>query len=185
MSMIPLRRPVAGQVRVSIDATGSMVAATVTEVGLAADGFVRGDRVAFVPSLDDNPVVEVDSLIGIPKNVSDRQAADLLAPGLITRAMVTQVRPFARGQRVAVLLGNATLRQVVRAWVESLGGVIEDNAEIADVVYDEPVRRAAVVEASHRQGRLQQSAADVFQVIRAGVFDDVRVARRDAERVAA
>lgn len=178
MTTSTIRRPVAGQVRVSIDAAGTMIAATVTDVGLTAEGFVRGDRVAFSPALAENPVVEVDTLIGIPKNVSDRQAADLLAPGLLARAMITQVHPFARGQRVAVELGNSTLRKVVSAWVEARGGVLVENADDADIVYGEQHRRRAAVEAAHRQGRIQQAAVEVFQAIRDGVFDDVRVAQR-------
>jgi hypothetical protein len=168
-----------------IDATGSMLAATVTDVGHSADGFVRGDRVLVPLALNDQPVVDVDTLIGIPKNVSDRQAADLLAPGLLARAMITVVRPLARGDRVCVALANSTLRQIVSAWVESLGGVLVDNEADADVVYDEYARRLAAVEASHRQGRLQQAAVEVFQVIRAGTFDGVRVGHRNPDRVAA
>lgn len=179
------RRPAPGQVRVCIDATGTMIAATVAEVGLAADGFVRGDRVAYPPSLGQNPIIEVDTLVGIPKNVSDRQAADLLAPGLLARAMITQVRPMARGQRAAVLLRNSVLRQVVSAWILARGGGLVDDPADADVVYDEQARRLAAVEASHRQGRLQQAAVEVFQAIRAGVFADVRVGRPEPERVAA
>ncbi|MBB5632209.1 hypothetical protein BKA04_000432 [Cryobacterium mesophilum] len=185
MTTSTFRRPVAGQVRVTIDAVGTMIAATVSDVGLAADGFVRGDRVAFSPALAENAVIDVDTLIGIPKNVSDRQAADLLAPGLLARAMITQVRPFARGQHVAVELVNSTLRQVVSAWVASLGGTLVTDAGDADVVYGEQDRRLAAVEASHRQGRIQQAATEVFQAIRAGVFDDVHVAHRSADRVAA
>lgn len=180
MTTSTIRRPVAGQVRVNIDAAGTMVAATIADVGLAAEGFVRGDRVAFSPSLAESPIVGVDTLIGIPKNVSDRQAADLLAPGLLARAMISVVHPFARGQRVAVELGNSTLRQVVSAWVNAGGGVLVDNADDADVVYGEQHRRLAAVEAAHRQGRIQQAATEVFQAIRDGVFDGVRVPQRGA-----
>lgn len=181
MTTSTIRRPVAGQVRVSIDATGTMIAATVTDVGHAAEGFVRGDRVAFPLALAENPVIDVDTLIGIPKNVSDRQAADLLAPGLLARAMIAQVQPFAVGQRIAVELGNSTLRKVVSAWVNSLGGVLVDNADDADIVYGEQHRRRAAVEAAHRQGRIQQAATEVFQAIRDGVFDGVRVAQRPGQ----
>lgn len=177
MTTSTIRRPVAGQVRVSIDAIGTMIAATVTDVGLAAEGFVRGDRVAFSPAMAESPVVDVDTLIGIPKNVSDRQAADLLAPGLLARAMISQVHPFARGERVAVELGNSTLRQVVSAWVEAGGGLLASTGD-ADVVYGEGHRRRAAVEAAHRHGRIQQAATEVFQAIRDGVFDEVRVAQR-------
>ena len=181
MTTSTIRRPVAGQVRVSIDAVGTMIAATVTDVGLAAEGFVRGDRVALSPALADSPVVDVSTLIGIPKNVSDRQAADLLAPGLLARAMISQVHPFALGQRIAVELGNSTLRKVVSAWVTARGGVLVDNADDADIVYGEQHRRRAAVEAAHRQGRIQQAAVEVFQAIRDGVFDDVHVVQRGVD----
>lgn len=178
MTTSTIRRPVAGQVRTSIDAVGTMIAATVTDVGMAAEGFVRGDRVAYSPALADNPVVDVSTLIGIPKNVSNRQAADLLAPGLLARAMISQIQPFARGQRVAVELGNSTLRKVVSAWVSARGGVLVSDVDTADIVYGERHRRLAAVEAAHRQGRIQQAAVEVFQAIRDGVFDDVHVAQR-------
>ncbi len=162
-----------------------MVAATILDVGSPADGFVRGDRVAYPLSIGLEPVVAVDTLVGIPRNVSDRQAADLLAPGLIARAMIKQVRPFARGQRVAVPLRNSTLRQVVAAWVASLGGLVVEDSLDADVIYDDDARRLAAIEASHRQGRLQQAATEVFQAIRGGVFDRVSIAHREPDRVAA
>lgn len=183
MSTSTIRRPIAGQVRVSINAVGTMVSATVADVGLAAEGFVRGDRVALSPALAGNPIVDVDTLIGVPKNVSDRQAADLLAPGLLARAMISQVQPFARGQRVAVALGNSTLRKVVSAWVSAAGGVLVENRDDADIVYDEQHRRQAAVEAGHRQGRIQQAATEVFQAIRDGVFDDVQVTQQAGMQV--
>lgn len=169
----------------SINATGTMFAATVDDVGAAADGFVRGDRVAYPLSLGEYPVISVDTLVGIPRDVSDRQAADLLAPGLVAHAMITRVRPFRRGDRVAVTLGNRMLRTTVAAWVASLGGTIVDDPATADVVYDEKARHLAAIEASHRQGRLQQAATKVFLAIRAGVFDEVAVEHHEAERVAA
>ena len=141
MSTTTIRRPSAGQVRVEIDATGTMVAATIADVGSPADGFVRGDRVAYPLSIGLGPVVAVDTLVGIPRNVSDRQAADLLAPGLLARAMIKQVRPFARGQRVAVPLGNSTISQVVSAWVASQAGLVVADSLEADVDYGGGARR--------------------------------------------
>lgn len=162
-----------------------MIAATIADVGLSANGFVRGDRVAYPLSLGESSVMSVDNLVGIPHNVSDWQAADLLAPGLVARAMITRVRPFFRGERVAVALGNRMLRDVVSAWVSALGGeLVEDSAD-AKVVYDESLLHAATVEASHRQGRLQEAATEVFQAIRAGVFDGVAIGENKPERVAA
>jgi len=185
MSNTMSRRPAAGQVRVSSNAAGTMIAAAITDVGLSANGFVRGDRVAYPLSLGENLVVGVDSLIGIPRNVSDWQAADLLAPGLIARAMITQVRPFFRGERVAVLLGNRMLRAVVTAWVAAQGGIPVADAAEASVVYDDSLLREATTIASHRQGRLQVAATEVFQAIRDGVFDAVEIGDRNPERVAA
>ncbi len=162
-----------------------MIAARITDVGLSANGFVRGDRVAYPASLGENAVIDVDNLMGIPHNVSDWQAADLLAPGLVARAMITRIRPFFRGEHVAVTLGNRMLRDVVSAWVGAQGGVIVRDPAEAKVLYDESLLHAATVEASHRQGRLQEAATEVFQAIRAGVFDEVAIGANHPERVAA
>lgn len=162
-----------------------MVAATITDVGLAANGFVRGDRVAYPLSLGESALVDVDSLIGIPRNVTDWQAADLLAPGLVARAMITRVRPFFRGEMVSVQLGNRMLRAVVAAWVLAWGGVLVENPADAAVVYDDALVHPSTVEASHRQGRLQESSTEVFQAIRDGVFDALSIGEHHPERVAA
>lgn len=185
MSQTALRRPAAGQVRVTVNAIGTMVAGTITDVGLNANGFVRGDRVAYPTALRESTVIDVDNLIGIPHNISDWQAADLLAPGLVARAMLTRVRPFFRGERVAVRLVNRMLRSVVSEWVEALGGIVVDSEAPADVVYDDSLVHASTVEASHRQGRLQVSATEVFQAMRDGVFDAVTIGERHPDRIAA
>ena len=197
MTKTSLRRPASSQVRVTVNATGTMIAAAITDVGLLANGFVRGDRVAYPASLGENSVIGVDSLIGIPRNVSDWQAADLLAPGLVARAMITRVRPFFYGERVAVRLSNRMLRSVVAAWVSELGGIlVDDGADTphsagmrgdteAYVVYDDSLVHQATVEASHRQGRLQQAATEVFQAIRDGVFDSVTIGEHHPDRIAA
>ncbi|MBX3068818.1 MAG: hypothetical protein IT191_08115 [Microbacteriaceae bacterium] len=168
-----MRRPHSGEVRVRVSEVGTMIAAVIEDVGSTAEGFVRGDRVVYPRSLGEDQILKVDLLVGIPKNVSDQQAAELLGPGLVSYALLTQVRPFAKGERVCLAFSNAILKPVVAAWVTFRGGVLVDDETDADVVYTEIDCKRAGHLASHRQGRLQQTATEVFQAIRAGSFDDL------------
>ncbi len=185
MTTVVARRPRAGEVRVRINAIGSMIVAVVEEVGASAEGFVRGDRVVYPRSLGEDSIVAVDLLVGIPKNVTDRQAAELLAPGLIAYALLNQVLPMARGQIVDVRIPNPMLKSVVGAWVTARGGTMANDELPAEIVYDQPACKKAVLVAGHRQGRLQQTATEVFQAIRAGVFKDVDLGSRVGSEAAA
>ena len=150
-----------------------MTAATIEQLGDDTAGFARGDRVVFPLGYAQTSVVPTSSLIGIPRDVSDRQAADLLAPGLVARALLRQVYPLRSGDRVHVSFSGETLRAVTEAWATHLGGIVVDDPATAHVVYDERARHAASVQAGHRRGRLQEAATDVFLAMRAGVFDAV------------
>lgn len=167
-----------------------MVAGAIESLGPDTAGFARGDRVAFPVSLEgapdtDSVVMAIDSLVGIPRGVTERQAADLLIPGIVARALLRQVRPMGDGDRVFVDFEGQLLRSVVEAWVIARGGILVDDAADADVVYDELAKRVALHEASLRQGRMQEAAADVFMTMREGVFDDVSVPTRGEHTIAA
>lgn len=167
-----------------------MVAGVIEGLGPDTAGFARGDRVAFpVPPegapADDSVVLAIDTLVGIPHGVTERQAADLLVPGIIARALLRQVRPMGDGDRVLVDFDGELVRAVVEAWIRARGGALVDDAQDADIVYDEPAKRFALHEASLRQGRMQEAAADVFMTMRAGVFDDIVVPSRGAHTIAA
>lgn len=171
-----------------------MVAGVIDGLGPDTAGFARGDRVAFPVSTAGAPtassvVMSIDSLVGIPRGVAEQQAADLLVPGIVARALLRQVRPMGNGDLVHVSLAPSLLRDVVEAWVNDRGGILVDEPKDADIVYDEMTRKRAAHEASLRQGRMQEAAADVFMAMRAGVFDDVAVgsdrARRGSHTIAA
>lgn len=171
-----------------------MVAGVIDGLGPDTAGFARGDRVAFPVSTAGAPtessvVMSIDSLVGIPRGVTEQQAADLLVPGIVARALLRQVRPMGNGDLVHVSFASSLLRDVVEAWVIDRGGVLVDTAQDADIVYDETALKRAAREASLRQGRMQEAAADVFMTMRAGVFDDVPAgpsrARRGAHTIAA
>src|SRR5690606_29721400 len=130
-----------------------MVAGVIEGLGLDTAGFARGDRVAFpVPASgapeENSIVVAIDALVGIPRGVAEQQAADLLIPGIVARALLRQVRPMGRGDRVHVSFEGTLLRAVVGAWVTSRGGILVDEPADADIVYDERTRRRAAHEAS-------------------------------------
>lgn len=167
-----------------------MVAGVIEGLGPDTAGFARGDRVAFpLPSegapSEDSVVLAIDTLVGIPRGVTEQQAADLLVPGIVARALLRQVRPMGDGDRVHISFEGALLRSVVEAWVRARGGSLVDEATGADIVYDELAKRLAVHEASLRQGRMQEAAADVFMTMRGGVFDDVAVPSRGEHTIAA
>lgn len=190
MNVTTLRRPGPRQARVTVEAVGSMVAGVIESLGPDTAGFARGDRVAFPARskgapVADSVVISIDALVGVPRGVPEQQAADLLIPGIVARALLRQVRPMGRGDKVHVSFGGTLLRDVVEAWVNARGGVLVDSAAEADIVYDEATRRRAAHEASLRQGRMQEAAADVFMTMRAGVFDDVQAGRRNSHTIAA
>jgi D-arabinose 1-dehydrogenase-like Zn-dependent alcohol dehydrogenase len=168
-----------GKVRLRINAVGSMIAATVDAVGAEASGFERGDRVALpTPKrrFSDSPIVSAENLIGVPKDVTDAQVAEILAPGLVAHALLLRGRVIGAGDRVHVAVAHSVLRDVIEAWSRALGARIVADPADASVVIDDAARRAAT-EAAYRKGRLQLAAIDVFHAIRAGVFDSVKPAR--------
>lgn len=190
VNIATLRRPGHREARVSIEAVGSMVAGIIEGLGPDTAGFARGDRVAFpLPSegapTEDSVVLAIDTLVGIPRGVTEQQAADLLIPGIVARALLRQVRPMGDGDRVHISFQGDLLRSVVEAWVRARGGTLVDEPADADIVYDDLAKRLALHEASLRQGRMQEAAADVFMTMRAGVFNDVAVPSRREHTIAA
>jgi hypothetical protein len=117
-------------------------------------------------------LVGADRLLGVPRDVTDEQAARLLAPGLAARVLLRQLRPVKAGDRVRLELDPGIGRSVLAAWATALGASVGDDRETADVVLGEDAWRQAHGIA-FRRGHLQVGSADVFRVIRDGVFDEV------------
>src|SRR6185312_12140631 len=121
-----------------------------------------------------------------PSWITDEQAVSYLGPGLIARALV-RTRPFARGDQVRIVSTDRVVAEMTAAWARSLGArVVDPGADGAGQtarisIHDEPRVRKTVL-GSH--GKLAQAAVEVFQAIRAGVFDGVGLTK-DTQRKAA
>ena len=73
------------------------------------------------------------------------------------------------------------VEEMTAAWAKSLGArVVDQGGTFA--IHDEPQTRRSIL-GSH--GRLAQAAVEVFQAIRAGVFDSVQGISRSDVRTAA
>jgi NADPH2:quinone reductase len=167
----PVPRPTTGRLRLRPTRRGrGFVVGVVDAVGPDTNGFAPRDRVAWRDrgqQLDELILIEQDDVLGVPSWVSDDSVVSYLGAGLIARALV-RTRPFSRGQRVRIESHDPLVAEMTAAWASSLGANIADTADVA--IYDDRmVRRRGL--GSH--GRLAQAAVEVFQAIRAGVFDDV------------
>jgi hypothetical protein len=148
----------------------------VDAVGPDTNGFAPRDRVAWRDhggDLDALILIDQDDVLGVPGWVSDEKVVSYLGAGLIARALV-RTRPFSRGEEVRIESHDPLVAEMTAAWVRSLGArVVDDSAGegAADVaIHDDRMARRRGL-GSH--GRLAQAAVEVFQAIRAGVFDDV------------
>ena len=158
------------------------VVGVVDAVGADTNGFASRDRVAWRDSgqqLDELILIEQDDVLGVPAWVSDDAVVSYLGAGLIARALV-RTRPFSRGQQVRIESHDSLVAEMTGAWARSRGASIADTADVA--IYDDKMARRRGL-GSH--GRLAQAAVEVFQAIRAGVFDDVPLLPAAEGRLAA
>ena len=177
---VPVPRPTVGRLRLRPTRRGrGFIVGAVDAAGPDTNGFAPRDRVAWRDSgeeLDELLLIDQDDVLGVPSWISDEQVVSYLGPGLIARALV-RTRPFARGDQVRVVSTDPVVAELTAAWARSLGARIVDPAAELDTVatarvsiHDEP-RICRTVLGTH--GKLAQSAVEVFQAIRAGVFDSV------------
>jgi hypothetical protein len=187
-------RPGEGEVRIrlgalGLSAVGIQAVGKVEAVGPEAAGFAPGDRVAYrvtakAPGL--THIVGERDLIGFPKDVAIEQAAALLPLGLIARAIVKQLHSIGRGNRVSIESDPSGAHVFVRAWAQSLGAeiVTDQNNDVDIAITADDYRAARLIRAGH--GLNQLAASDVFQAVRAGVFDGLEFASyplSDADKV--
>jgi NADPH2:quinone reductase len=126
-------RPGTGQVRVRFGALAlglggaTSAAGTIDSVGVDAIGFVSGDRVAYWGG-DAGRIavrlVDVENLIGIPRGVSDQQAAALLPSGLAARTLVKEVHAVGGNDTVLVHAANTLIGSMTVAWAKALGATV-------------------------------------------------------------
>ena len=181
-------RPDRGQVRVTVgsiglSALGTQVSGTVEAVAKDSIGFIRGDRVAFAmpaPPKEGRIIVEERDLMGVPADVGLDAAAALFPCASLARTVVRQVHAVGAGASV-YLRGESALSPFLRSWIRYLGAVETDNAASADIVIiGSDIRTARAWGVGH--GVAQQAAADVFEAIRAGAFDDIALSTPEQAR---
>lgn len=166
-------RPTAGWLRLRPTRRGrGFVVGVVDAAGPDTSGFAPRDRVTWRDrgdDLDELLLMPQNDVLGVPGWISDEQVVSYLGAGLIARSLV-RTRPFVRGDEVRVVSTDAVVQEMTAAWARSLGAqVVDKGGRFA--IQDEPrIRRAEL--GSH--GKLAQAAVEVFQAIRAGVFDGVR-----------
>ena len=178
----PVPRPTVGRLRLRPARRGrGFIVGSVDAAGPDTNGFAPRDRVAWRDTsdqrgeqLDELLLIDQDDVLGVPSWITDEQAVSYLGPGLIARALV-RTRPFARGDQVRVVSTDRVVAEMTAAWARSLGARIVDPALDGQAtarvsIHDEPRIRKTVL-GSH--GKLAQAAVEVFQAIRAGVFDSV------------
>jgi len=182
-------RPTIGRLRLRPTRRGrGFIVGIVDAVGPDTNGFAPRDRVAWRDhggDLDELILIDQDDVLGVPGWVSDDKVVSYLGAGLIARALV-RTRPFSRGEEVRIESHDPLVAEMTAAWVRSLGArVVDDSAgegaaEVA--IHDDRMARRRGL-GSH--GRLAQAAVEVFQAIRAGVFDDVALLPATEGRLAA
>lgn len=172
----PVPRPTAGRLRLRPARRGrGFIVGSVDAAGPDTNGFAPRDRVAWRDTgqqLDELLLIDQDDVLGVPSWISDEQVVSYLGPALIARALV-RTRPFARGDQVRIVSTDPLVAELTAAWARSLGArIVDPAAETSWVsIHDEPRIRRTVL-GSH--GKLAQAAVEVFQAIRAGVFESVR-----------
>ena len=194
----PVPRPTAGRLRLRPTQRGrGFLVGIVDAAGPDTNGFAPRDRVAWrdVPRVDTQSpgtdpavkaelgellLIDQDDVLGVPSWVTDDQVVSYLGAGLIARALV-RTRPFGRGDEIRIVSTDSLVQEMTAAWAKSLGARVVDQGGVF-AIHDEPQTRRSIL-GSH--GRLAQAAVEVFQAIRAGVFDGVRGITRDDVRTAA
>jgi NADPH:quinone reductase len=176
-------RPTIGRLRLRPTRRGrGFIVGVVDAVGPDTNGFAPRDRVAWRDvgqQLDELIIIDQDDVLGVPGWVSDDKVVSYLGAGLIARALV-RTRPFSRGEQVRIESHDPLVAEMTAAWARSLGARVVDSAEVA--IHDDRMARRRGL-GSH--GRLAQAAVEVFQAIRAGVFDDVPLLPASEGRLAA
>lgn len=189
----PVPRPTTGRLRLRPTRRGrGFLVGIVDAAGPDTNGFAPRDRVAWrdlpIPGTDPAVKAELgelllldqDDVLGVPSWVTDDQVVSYLGAGLIARALV-RTRPFGRGDEIRVESTDSLVQEMTAAWAKSLGARVVDQGGVF-AIHDEPQARRSIL-GSH--GRLAQAAVEVFQAIRAGVFDGVKGITRDDVRTAA
>lgn len=109
----------------SIALRGDAVAGTIDAVGADVVGFAPKDRVAYLGgSIVGVTLVDSENLIGIPRDISEDQAAALLPKGLVARVLVKETHAVGGRETVLVHAAAGLLGSLIVAWAKSLGATV-------------------------------------------------------------
>ena len=129
-------RPTGARVRFvpgSIALRGGAVAGSIDAVGADVVGFASGDRVAYLGgSIVGVTLVDSERLIGIPRDISDEQAAALLPKGLVARVLVKETHAVGGGETVLVHAAAGLLGSLIVGWAKLLGAAVIATVGSAD-----------------------------------------------------
>ncbi|SEQ00405.1 NADPH2:quinone reductase [Pseudomonas sp. NFACC02] len=102
-------------------------AGIVEAVGRGVQHVKVGDRVGYFFSFgaySDRRVIDADTLIRLPDDISSEQAAGLLSKGLTAWALVTRVHEVQAGQTVVVQGASGGVGSLLARWAKSLGATV-------------------------------------------------------------
>ena len=192
----PVPRPGAGRLRLRPTQRGrGFLVGIVDAAGPDTNGFAPRDRVAWrdVPIPGSEPPRRPSSAScscsirttcsACPRGSPTTRSSATWAPAS-SRAGARRrraTRPFGRGDEIRVVSTDPLVQEMTAAWAKSLGARVVDQGG-AFAIHDEPQARRSIL-GSH--GKLAQAAVEVFQAIRAGVFDGVQGITRNDVRAAA
>ncbi len=103
-------------------------AGRVTAVGRKVRGFRAGDRVAYVHSAPGSYAelrnVPASRLVGIPRGVSDEQAAVLMLKGMTACYLLRQTHRVKRGVLIVVHAAAGGVGSLLSQWAHALGAIV-------------------------------------------------------------
>lgn len=107
---------------------GLEAAGTVEQLGSGVDSVREGDRVAYcsgpLGAYADAHVVAADSLVPLPDDVSDLDAAASLLKGLTAQYLIRQIHPVAAGETVLFHAAAGGVGLVAMQWLRKLGATV-------------------------------------------------------------
>jgi NADPH:quinone reductase len=174
---------------------GNEAAGVVTELGAGVGGVEPGDRVAYVGS--GGPFYErtgayaeernlpASSLVKLPADISDRQAAALMLKGLTASMVINRVFKPKPGDRVLIHAAASGVGLILCQWAKHLGAIVigtvgsrEKAQVVADHGCDHPILYREVDFVAAVKKIVPEGVAAVFD----GVGKDVFIPSLDCVR---
>lgn len=162
---------------------GLEAAGQVEAVGTGVESVKVGDRVAYcsgpIGAYSDAHAVSADTLVPLPEDVSENDAAASLLKGLTVQYLIRQIYPVAKDETVVFHAAAGGVGLIAMQWLRELGATVigtvgsEEKAEVArqhgcthTVLYDQEDLVARVREITDGKG-----VPVVFDSVGAATFD--------------